>query len=162
MAAIHCLGCLRLLLSVSRSISSQFPLTTYSIIVFNGFKVFTQTKGGWHNKQLTDFFTAYIGIPIFFILYAFWKIFKRSAAVNPAQADIWTGKAVSTTQACVPESWLTMNRLLMLSSGRSRSQGTCGRSSGSGFARIACHVSESGGCVVCAPASSGVASVGVT
>jgi len=26
-------------------------------------------------------------------LYAFWKIFKRTKMVNPANADIWTGKA---------------------------------------------------------------------
>jgi amino acid transporter len=63
------------------------------IIVFNGFKVFTQTKGGWGSSQLTDFFTAYVGVPIFGLLYAFWKIFKRSKFVNPAEADIWSGKA---------------------------------------------------------------------
>lgn len=63
------------------------------IIVFNGFKVFTQTKGGWGSDQLTSFFTAYVGVPIFFLLYAFWKIFKRTKFVNPAEADIWSGKA---------------------------------------------------------------------
>lgn len=63
------------------------------VIVFNGFKVFTQTKGGWGPDELTSFFTAYVGVPIFFILYAFWKIFKRTSFVNPAEADIWTGKA---------------------------------------------------------------------
>jgi amino acid transporter len=61
------------------------------IIIFNGFKVFTQTP--WESDQLTDFFTAYIGVPIFFLLYAFWKIFKRDPFVNPANADIWSGKA---------------------------------------------------------------------
>ncbi|PSN66295.1 amino-acid permease inda1 [Corynespora cassiicola Philippines] len=61
------------------------------IILFNGFKVFTQTP--WGSDQLTSFFTAYIGVPIFFLLYGFWKIFKRSKVVNPANADIWSGKA---------------------------------------------------------------------
>ncbi|KAF2470166.1 uncharacterized protein BDR25DRAFT_304114 [Lindgomyces ingoldianus] len=61
------------------------------IIFFNGFKVFTQTP--WGSDQLTDFFTAYIGVPIFFLLYAFWKILKRDPFVNPANADIWSGKA---------------------------------------------------------------------
>ncbi|KAF2740214.1 hypothetical protein EJ04DRAFT_540291 [Polyplosphaeria fusca] len=61
------------------------------IIVFNGFKVFTQKP--WGSAQLTDFFTAYIGIPIFFLLYGFWKILKRSKFVDPAHADIWSGKA---------------------------------------------------------------------
>ncbi|KAF2185740.1 putative proline-specific permease [Zopfia rhizophila CBS 207.26] len=71
------------------------PYTAYGslcyfilIILFNGFAVFT--KGKW---DLTSFFTAYIGIPIFFILYTFWKLFKRDKFVNPATADIWTGKA---------------------------------------------------------------------
>jgi yeast amino acid transporter len=32
-------------------------------------------------------------MPIFFALYAFWKVFKRTPFVRPAQADIWTGKA---------------------------------------------------------------------
>jgi len=63
------------------------------IIVFNGFKVFTQTKGGWGSSELTDFFTAYVGIPIFFLLYGFWKVFKRTKFVKPEEADIWTGKA---------------------------------------------------------------------
>jgi amino acid transporter len=61
------------------------------IIVFNGFKVFTQTP--WESAQLTSFFTAYVGVPIFFLLFAFWKIFKRTKMVNPAEADIWSGKA---------------------------------------------------------------------
>jgi amino acid transporter len=63
------------------------------IIVFNGFKVFTDTKNGWGSDQLTSFFTAYVGVPIFFLLYGFWKIFKRTKVVNPAEADIWSGKA---------------------------------------------------------------------
>ncbi|KAF2397919.1 hypothetical protein EJ06DRAFT_481483 [Trichodelitschia bisporula] len=58
------------------------------IIVFNGWKVFT--KGNW---TVSDFLTAYIGIPIYFGLYLFWRIFKRTKFVNPAEADIWSGKA---------------------------------------------------------------------
>lgn len=79
--------------------SAKFqPYTTWAafgyfalIIIFNGFKVFTETP--WGSDGLTDFFTAYVGVPIFFILYAFWKIFKRPKFVNPAEADIWSGKA---------------------------------------------------------------------
>jgi len=74
------------------------PYTAYAsliyfilIILFNGFAVFT--KKHWGSDELTDFFTAYIGVPIFFILYAFWKLFKREPLVNPATADIWSGKA---------------------------------------------------------------------
>ncbi|TVY49622.1 putative proline-specific permease [Lachnellula occidentalis] len=61
------------------------------IIIFNGFDVFV----GEHHSHwsVTNFLTAYIGIPIFFCLYAFWKIFKRSPLIQPADADITTGKA---------------------------------------------------------------------
>lgn len=61
------------------------------IITFNGFKVFTSVP--WDNDDLTSFFTAYIGIPIFVLLFIFWKVFKRTKVVNPANADIWSGKA---------------------------------------------------------------------
>ncbi|GAB7350342.1 hypothetical protein MBLNU459_g0973t1 [Dothideomycetes sp. NU459] len=71
------------------------PYTAYAslayfviIILFNGFAVFT--RGNW---VVSDFITAYIGIPIYFALYLFWRIFKRTSFVKPAQADIWTGKA---------------------------------------------------------------------
>jgi amino acid transporter len=53
--------------------------------------VFTQTP--WGSQGLTDFFTAYIGILVFVLLFGFWKIFKRTKMVNPANADIWSGKA---------------------------------------------------------------------
>ena len=56
------------------------------IIVFNGFYVFSP----WN---VQNFITAYIGIPIYFGLYAFWKVFKRTKWVNPAEADIYSGKA---------------------------------------------------------------------
>ncbi|PVH74167.1 hypothetical protein DL98DRAFT_519476 [Cadophora sp. DSE1049] len=61
------------------------------IIIFNGFHVFVgQDHQNWN---VTDFLAAYIGIPIFFLLYAFWKIWKRSPWINSADADITTGKA---------------------------------------------------------------------
>ncbi|KAF1962148.1 hypothetical protein CC80DRAFT_462055 [Byssothecium circinans] len=66
------------------------------IIIFNGFAVFAVKP--WGPKQLTNFFTAYIGIPIYFLLYAFWKIFKRTKVVDPASADIWSGKAALDAQ----------------------------------------------------------------
>lgn len=61
------------------------------IIIFNGFPVFT----GAHHRRFnpTDFLAAYIGIPIFFVLFLFWKVFKRTHLISPADADITTGKA---------------------------------------------------------------------
>lgn len=89
------------------------PYTAYAalcffiiIILFNGFAVFT--KGNW---SISDFVTAYVGIPVFTLLFCkfirfcclsrhmlivetvFWKIFKRTSFVKPSEADIWTGKA---------------------------------------------------------------------
>jgi amino acid transporter len=61
------------------------------IILFNGFDVFVgQHHSHWN---VTNFLTAYIGVPIFFALYGFWKIFKRTPFIHPADADITTGKA---------------------------------------------------------------------
>jgi amino acid transporter len=72
--------------------ATWFAFTYFALIIlFNGFKVFTTTP--WGSAELTSFFTAYVGVPIFFLLYAFWKIFKRTKVVNPAEADIWSGKA---------------------------------------------------------------------
>jgi amino acid transporter len=72
--------------------SCNIPLTHFfRIIFFNGFEVFTHKT--WDEDVLTNFFTAYIGIPIFFGLYTFWKLFKRTKFVQPADADITTGKA---------------------------------------------------------------------
>ncbi|KAI9680288.1 MAG: hypothetical protein M1829_001174 [Trizodia sp. TS-e1964] len=58
------------------------------IIIFNGFKVFIG-----NNWSVADFLVAYIGIPIFASLYLFWKVLKRTKIVDPANADIYTGKA---------------------------------------------------------------------
>ena len=56
------------------------------IIVFNGFYAFCP----WSTNS---FLTSYLGIPIYFALYLFWKVFKRTKWVSPAEADIYTGKA---------------------------------------------------------------------
>lgn len=58
------------------------------IIIFNGFAVFT--RGNW---SVTDFLIDYIGIPIFFGLYFFWKIIKRSKILRSSEVDLFTGKA---------------------------------------------------------------------
>ena len=59
------------------------------ILLFNGWKVFTH--GNW---DFADFFTAYVGVPIYFGLLFGWKIFKRSKWVKSSEADIWTGKDI--------------------------------------------------------------------
>lgn len=36
---------------------------------------------------------SYVGVPIFFVAFIFWKVFKRTKWVKPSEADIWSGKA---------------------------------------------------------------------
>lgn len=56
------------------------------IIVFNGFYAFCP----WN---VDDFLTSYIGIPIFFALFTFWKVFKKTKLHNPLEVDLFTGKS---------------------------------------------------------------------
>jgi amino acid transporter len=58
------------------------------IIFFNGFSVFIH--GQWN---VQSFLVAYIGIPIFFAFFIFWKIFKKTTWLKPEDVDIYTGKA---------------------------------------------------------------------
>jgi hypothetical protein len=46
----------------------------------------TLTEGG-SMVALTIHFSVFCG------LFLFWKVFKRTKVVDPAQADLWTGKA---------------------------------------------------------------------
>ncbi|KAK2865170.1 hypothetical protein FQN49_003843 [Arthroderma sp. PD_2] len=56
------------------------------IILFNGFDTFQPFR-------FQNFFTAYVGIAVYFGLFFFWKVFKRTRWVPSAEADIFTGKA---------------------------------------------------------------------
>jgi len=57
------------------------------IIFFNGFSVFL--KGSWN---IESFITAYITIPIFFFLWLFWKLWKKTKFVKIADMDLDTGR----------------------------------------------------------------------
>lgn len=57
------------------------------VIFFNGFD---SIAGGFNTDA---FLTDYLGVPIFFGLFLFWKLLKRTKWRNPAEADIYTGKA---------------------------------------------------------------------
>jgi len=56
------------------------------IILFQGFD---SIAGGFNTN---NFITDYIGVPIYFLLYIFWKVYKRTKWRNSAEADIRTGK----------------------------------------------------------------------
>ena len=58
------------------------------VILLNGWEIFL--KGNFSGEK---FVTTYIGIVVYFGLFAFWKLFKRTKVVDPAEADLWTGKA---------------------------------------------------------------------
>lgn len=69
--------------------TAYFALFYFSVIIlFNGFAVFIH--GNW---DISDFLTAYINIPIFFVLYFAWKLVKRTRFVRASESDIWSGKA---------------------------------------------------------------------
>lgn len=57
------------------------------IILFNGFD---SIAGGF---DYSAFITDYIGVPIYFGLYLFWRLFKRTHFRSSAEADLYTGKA---------------------------------------------------------------------
>ncbi|KAJ5161417.1 amino acid permease/ SLC12A domain-containing protein [Penicillium capsulatum] len=75
----------------------SFPLQPYStyftlgylcvIVFFNGFD---SIAGGW---DVAHFITSYIGFPLFFGLFTFWKFFKKMKWKSSEEADLFTGKA---------------------------------------------------------------------
>ncbi|KIJ21074.1 hypothetical protein PAXINDRAFT_66318 [Paxillus involutus ATCC 200175] len=55
-------------------------------VLINGFQVF------WHFKrEESDFFASYINIPLFFCLYAYWKIAKKTSVRMVQDRDYTTG-----------------------------------------------------------------------
>ncbi|KAL7420884.1 hypothetical protein Q5752_004838 [Cryptotrichosporon argae] len=67
---------------------SWFGFAMFSIIIFfNGFTVFM--KGNWDTG---NFFAAYISVFIFFIVWAAWKIGKRTKWIPLDQIDFMTGR----------------------------------------------------------------------
>ncbi|KAL9129419.1 MAG: hypothetical protein Q9217_002124 [Psora testacea] len=71
--------------------TAYFSLIFFALItLFNGFYVFPSSTKGFDTNS---FITAYIGVPIYFSLFLFWKIFKRTKFIKAYEADIQTGKA---------------------------------------------------------------------
>ncbi|KAI5304133.1 hypothetical protein KEM56_006811 [Ascosphaera pollenicola] len=71
---------------------SYFALIFCILIAFTkNYDVFVHKNG--KNFDSTNFITAYIGIPAFFVFWIGYKIVKRTKFVNLAEADIWSGKA---------------------------------------------------------------------
>ncbi|KAK3935078.1 amino acid permease/ SLC12A domain-containing protein [Diplogelasinospora grovesii] len=87
--------------------TAWFALVYFAVIIlFNGFSVFID--GNWN---VSDFVAAYIGIPVFFVLFGVWKILKRTKWKSPLEADLHTGKAALDAEDGhwpdqVPRNWL--------------------------------------------------------
>lgn len=57
------------------------------ILLFNGFTVFL--AGNWN---VSNFFAAYVTLPIFAIAYLFWKLFRRPKMVKLSEIDFMSGR----------------------------------------------------------------------
>lgn len=58
----------------------------FSTALFNGFAVFKPF-------DVQGFVTSYFGLAFFVVMFVFWKVVHKTKWVDPAQADIYTGKA---------------------------------------------------------------------
>lgn len=63
----------------------------FIIALTKNYDVFVHRNG--KNFDATNFVTAYIGIPIFFLAWLGYKLLKKTKFVNLLEADIWSGKA---------------------------------------------------------------------
>ncbi|KAL2430771.1 Proline-specific permease [Exophiala dermatitidis] len=57
------------------------------IVLIAGFPVFL--KGNWNTS---DFFSAYIGIPIFIVPIIVWKLVHRTKFLRASEIDVWSGR----------------------------------------------------------------------
>ena len=87
--------------------AAWFSLIYFAIVTFfNGFYTFPSTHPSQSPKRfdVDNFITAYVGIPIYFGLYLFWKILKGTKVIDVRHADIQTGKAaLDAADKCWPE-----------------------------------------------------------
>ncbi|KAJ5084127.1 Dicarboxylic amino acid permease [Penicillium alfredii] len=61
------------------------------VALTKNYDVFTHNPK-WGNFDYKNFITAYLGIPLYFILIFGYKLATRCKMVEPATADLWTGK----------------------------------------------------------------------
>ncbi|KAJ5915867.1 hypothetical protein N7454_011008 [Penicillium verhagenii] len=69
------------------------------IAITQGFTSFIPTF------NVTDFFIAYICVIIFVVLYAGHKLWTRSPFINPAEADLDTGRIEFHKETEIPQAW---------------------------------------------------------
>ncbi|KAJ5986403.1 Dicarboxylic amino acid permease [Penicillium sp. IBT 35674x] len=61
------------------------------IALTKNYDVFTHNKK-WGNFDYKNFITAYLGIPLYLIMITGYKLVTKCKRVDPATADLWTGK----------------------------------------------------------------------
>lgn len=61
------------------------------IALTKNYDVFTHNKK-WGNFDYKNFITAYLGIPLYLIMITGYKLITKCKRVDPATADLWTGK----------------------------------------------------------------------
>ena len=66
------------------------------IAIFKNFDVFVHVKGreGGEKFDYKNFITGYLGIPLYLIMIAGYKLFTRTPGWTPLNADLFTGKDV--------------------------------------------------------------------
>lgn len=75
-------------------IGSAIALFFCILVAFTrSFGVFIHNPETYGNFDYETFITSYIGIPLYVMAFAGWKLWKKTEIVKPHNADIWTGKA---------------------------------------------------------------------
>ncbi len=99
-----------------------FGLIFVTIIVFvQGYSVFL--PGAW---DVGTFFTYYTMILVCILLFAFWKVFKKTKFVRPEDADlVWEKPAIDAYEASIDpplglweDLWVTTLEILRIRKGR--------------------------------------------
>lgn len=63
------------------------------VLFTRSFGVFIHSPDTYGNFDYKTFITSYIGVPLYVMAFAGWKLGKRTEIIKPHNADIWTGKA---------------------------------------------------------------------
>ncbi|KAJ5591495.1 Dicarboxylic amino acid permease [Penicillium hispanicum] len=74
-------------------VAGSYAALAFCILIAftKNYDVFTHNKK-WGNFDYKNFITAYLGIPLYVILFVGYKLTTRCKSVDPATADLWTGK----------------------------------------------------------------------
>lgn len=64
------------------------------VALTKNFTVFIHNPDTYGNFDYKNFITGYLGIPLYLIMIAGYKVIKRTKEVKPYEADLWTGKDI--------------------------------------------------------------------